>query len=262
MNLQLVRTFHLGVNVMTDLTVKENTELAEASMDSWGTDQDVTSQDVMISKIKCMQASSPEVKDRANEAQIGEFRDSVTGELFGNIDDGFDVIPFHLVKLWTVRKKIGDKFEYAYTTAITRENQHWKWEEHREDGVYRNEYTFLAYVLLPSEVEGGLPTPRTITFKRTSVKAGKKLFTRMFVQNKQMNKSPGHFVMTVSGKETAKDGNSWIILDVNTSRESTEAEVAEGFKMFQALKASDVKHEADDVAQADNSKYASPNMEF
>lgn len=244
----------------TEVAKKENTELTTANdMSGWGQEQEIGSKDFMISKILAMQGMSKFVTSR--KAQIGEFRDSSTGELLGNIDEGLEIIPFHVDRLWVVQKQVNGKFEYSHVEPITAQNENRQWEEKGPHGTVRNIWTYTFYVVLPQDVEVGVPKPYTISFRSTSVKAGKKLMTQMFVTNKQMGKTPAHFVMKVNGVVKDNDKGTFVVLDAARGREATAEELTCAFELYKTVKAGGVKadHKDEDVSP---SNFVQDNAEF
>lgn len=247
-----------------EVTKTETTDVVVSEeMAAWGADQDISSQDVMISKILPMQGSSKLIGE--GKAMFGEYRDSVTEELLGSIKEPVEFIPFHCEKFWIVNKKESNenRFKYAYREPITRENENRSWTEKIGDVEYKYEYTFMFYVIFPKDVEDGIPTPRTIQFKSTSVRGGKKLFTQMFVRNKQMKLTPASFVMSLLGKKMSNSDNTWISLDVETSRKSTQPEMMAAFELFNAVKGGEQKVDHSDIEKTSQGKgYEAKDLDF
>lgn len=216
----------------------------DAELAAWGA-QDVSSQDIMISKILPMQGMSKLVMDR--KAQLGEYRDSVTGELLGNIDEPLEFVPFHVEKTWLVHKEINGKLVFQGMEDITKQNQDRKWEMLVDGVKHRFDWNYTYYVLLPKDIEAGMPTPYILSFRRTSVRAGKKLFTQMFVRNPQMKKSPAAFVINLNGKLTENDKGTFVTLDVDSGRESTIPEQQAALDMFKIVTAGGAKVDQGDL---------------
>lgn len=229
-----------------------------AEMDAWGSEQEVSSKDVLISKILPMQGLSKLVA--ARQAQFGEYRDSVTGDLLGSIDEPVPFIPFHCEKFWIVTKKEGDKFTFQGREELTRVNENRQWEEVTPEGTFRYDYTFLFYVIFPKDVEEGIPTPYTLQFNRTSVRGGKKLFTQMFIRNKQMSKTPASFVMNLEGSMKENDKGTFVVNDVSVNREATTEEVMAALELYKAVKGGEKKVDHSDMEVKTEEK--KENVEF
>jgi len=249
---------------MTKKEITKTTEQAVAPtiatpshLEAWGT-QEISAKDLMIPKILPMQGMSKLVLNR--KAQLGEFRDSLSGELLGSIDTPLEIIPFHVERLWVINEKINGKWEYARTEAVTPSNEGRAWEE----GNFRYTWTYSFYVLIASKVAEGIPFPYVINFRSTSVKGGKKLFNRMFVYNRQLNKAPNCEAFMLSGKLDTNDKGTYVVLDVYPSRPSNEVEQRESFNMFKMIKAGKAKvdHSEDAQVTSTPNNHASENVEF
>lgn len=244
-----------------DLVETGGNAVAVATMDSWGQEQEISTRDIMISKILPMQGMSKMVTER--KAQIGEYRDSVTGELLGTIDESMEFIPFHVEKLWIVQKEVNGKMEYQGMEPITRENEDRQWEMVIEGIKHRYDWNYLYYVLLPKDVAAGTPTPYIVSFRRTSVRGGKKLFTQMFVRNRQMGKTPASMVINLEGRQQSNDKGTFIVLDISVGRETKEDELKAAFELYKLVQAGSAKVDHSDVVMpVHNKKYASDNTEF
>jgi hypothetical protein len=215
---------------MKEVTVKQETSLTIPSVDAWGT-PDIGAQDILIPKILLMQGLSQFVADGA--AQIGDFRDSVSGALLGNLSTPIQFLPVHIDKTWVLSKKIGDRFKYQTMMPVTRDNENMEWEYTDNEGVLcRRDYTMTCYCLLPSDVKEGLPMPYTISFRRTSMRAGKKLFTQMYIRNKQAGKVPPASVMELSAKREKNDQGTYMVLDIAPVRASSNEEIHACFELY------------------------------
>ena len=244
-----------------EVTKKEETALStDVEMGEWGSEQEISSQDVMISKILPMQGSSKLIGE--GKAMFGEYRDSVTGDLIGKYDTPLEFIPFHCEKFWIVSKEDGTRFKYSHREPITRQNEGREWIEEIDGVKQKNEYTMMFYVLLPKDIEKGIATPYTMQFKSTSIKGGKNLFTQMFVRNKQMKKTPASFVMNLLGSKKQKDDNTWIVLDVAVNRETKQEELAAAFDLFKAVKGGDAKVDHSDFDKPAEKSAPKKDMEF
>lgn len=218
-----------------ELAKRESTEVAETTLDAWGNDVHISSKDILISKILPMQGPSKLVAER--KAQMGEYRDSVTEELLGSIDKPLEFIPVHVEKFWIVSKEINGKLEYQTMEPMTRENEDRQWEVTIDGVRHRNDYNYRYYVLFPKDVAAGNPIPYILQFRRTSVKGGKKLFTQMFIRNRQVGKVPPAYVMNLTGQMTTNDLGTFVTIDVAVNRESTKKEIAAAFEIKKAISA-------------------------
>lgn len=232
---------------MKEMTQKQETSLTVPSVDAWGAPE-IGAQDILIPKILLMQGLSVFVAE--GTAQIGEFRDSVSGALLGNLSTPIQFLPVHIDKTWVLSKKIGDRFKYQTMIPVTRDNESMEWEYTDEEGVLcRRDYTMTCYCLLPSDVKEGLPMPYTISFRRTSMRAGKKLFTQMYIRNKQAGKVPPAYVMELSAKREKNDQGTYMVLDVAPVRDSSNEEISACFELYKTIQGGSVRVDHSDVEQ-------------
>lgn len=221
---------------------KENALSAEiGSMDAWGP-ANISAQDMVIPKILPLHYMSEKVKEKKGE--YGEFRDTLSNKLFGDLNNSFEVIPFKLEKKWiefdmVPQKGGGSKREYKGTVPIidnpTQEGFNDDLPLRDEDGKVERDRVMDFYVLIPEEVANGGATPYVLSFRRTSLKAGKNLATQMFVRNAAANKIPPATVMSIGGIDTENDAGSFVVQTVEPSRPSTDEEMQQAFKWFKII---------------------------
>lgn len=232
----------------------------EQLVNEWGVPT-LPSQDMVIPKILPQQGLSKFVVER--KAMIGEFRDSLTGKLVGSIDKPFEMIPFFLKKSWDIKHQQADgQYKYARNEAIVEnpvdkaynDNLTWEGEEKDADGkvvkvmrVRRMDF----FVLLPEEIKTGAAMPYVLSFKSTSLKEGKKLFTSMYVRNAKAGIPPAAFAFQVGGKMVTNDKGSFVVIDSTQGRQSTKAELDECLNWLKLLKKSNVKVDSSDVEEVE-----------
>lgn len=245
-------------------TKKDNVpEALSANLDAWGDSNEMTAEDLVIPKILTMQATSKFAKDRKHPANIGDFVNSLTGVVLGNMDTALELIPFHVHKVWELlvdRSKSG-KFEWAGFEDYNKLTMSAPRQYHDNDGnpAVRN-LVYHIYVLRPSEVKDGSAMPYIVSIKRTSSKAAKKLMTQMYVTNRNQGKVPPAKVVGLTGEEVSNDQNSWIINDLNTVRDSTNEEIAAAFEWMQLVKRGEAR--IDTSSETDDKNFTSDNVEF
>lgn len=242
-----------------ELQTQESKDIAAAALAAgWG-DQELSSQDVLISKLLPMQGLSKLVTER--KAQMGEYRDSVTTELLGSVDAPLEFVPCHVERLWVNKKEVNGKFEFDSMEPVTRENENRGWESIADGVNFRHVYTYLFYVLLPKDIEAGTPKPYTLSFSSTSVKGGKKLMTQMFVSNKQMGLTPASMVMNLDGRIEQNDKGTFVVLDVSSSRKSTNDEVMAALEIYKMVNTGEAKVDHSDITSR-NTDNGTREMEF
>lgn len=223
-----------------ELATKTNTlpVAADQHLDEWGPPPQVSQKDTIVSKIHLMQGLSKKVV--ARQAQIGELRDSVTNELYGDIQTPMEFIPFHMQNTWIESEWVADangrsgSFEYKRTIPVTPENDNLPYES--EDGTTKRTRTMNFFVLLPGEVAAGTEIPRIMSFAVTSRRGGQKLATQMFVTNRVQNKAPAAMVMKLSVTLDSNDKGTFAVKDCEPSRPASQAELDSALKWFRVVK--------------------------
>lgn len=209
--------------------------VTEEMMGAWGTPQ-VSSQDIIIPKILCMQGLSQLVSDE--KAKMGDLVDNMTNEVIGNCKDKpIEFIPFHMEKILIVSKKVGNDFEFERIEAVTPENENKPYEEQVGGELFKNEFAMNFYVLRPEDKS----IPYIISFKGSSRKAGKILSTQMFVRNAAAGKIPPAYVMQLSGTKTKNDKGTFYVLETKSVRESSQEEIQSAFQWYKTVNAGGVK---------------------
>lgn len=227
---------------------KTQTNLASlTNMEAWGP-ANITAKDMVIPKILAQQFMSEKVKNE--EAKYGEMRDTLSNNKFGDLETPFEVVPFLLQKKWIEfdlipQKGGGVKREFKNIVMI-QDNP--GLPGFNDDLPLRDEEAKLErdrvmdfFVLIPEEVKKGEALPYVLSFRRTSLKAGQKMATQMFVRNAAAGKIPPATAMEVSMKSKENDDGEFVVLDVIPKRESTPEEVEAAFKWFKIIKAGGAK---------------------
>jgi hypothetical protein len=232
---------------------KEKKEIAEPvsefaiPMDEEG----ISTNDILIPKITLMQAMSQLVAE--GEASVGEFRDTVDHEKFGDYKTPFEIIPFYITRKWveydvsTTKKGIDLSFR-AIVPIITNPASP-KYNDSlpytSDDGLISRVRVQDLYCILPDEVELGTAFPYVIPFQKTSAKAGKKAYTQMYIRNGE--KGASYCTLDVSAKATTNDKGTFGVLDVKAKRKSTEAELKEAYKWYKIVSSGRTKVDESDI---------------
>lgn len=237
---------------MSKKVAKKQSNLPAEMMDpnAWG-DPGISSEDVVIPKIIPMQAMSPQVMD--GEAKFGELRESLENRLMGGPNSPLEVIPFHLKKQWLVFSTSGNKREFIEAFPVRADNENLSWEDVDENGdPIRRIKSFDFYVLLPEEVKSGDALPYVISFRSSSMRAGRTLATIMYMKNKRAKLPPPGVVVEIAPRTEKNDLGTFIVLDVHTKRKSENDEIAEAFNWYKMVlegkaKEDEADHQAHDV---------------
>jgi hypothetical protein len=225
-------------------------------LSAWGEMQTVTAKDVIIPKILPQQHMSEKVKGKLSE--YGEFRDTVANRKFGDLETPFEVIPFYMVKTWyefdIVTNKAGArKREFSRVIPIqdnaTKPGYNDDLPYTDEGGKVERDRVMDFYVLIPSEVAAGVSMPYVLSFRRTSLKAGQKIASQMFMTNLRAGKVPAAVSMLISGKDVSNDDGSFVVVDALPNRESTAEEIRECLNWLKMIRAGQTKVDDSDIKE-------------
>lgn len=214
-----------------ELTVKPDGHalaVAQASeMDEWG-GSPISAKDLVIPRIDLMNGLSKQVTE--GNAAFGEFRDSLTNRKLGDLKTPFEIVPFMMRKFWVdYEKPLQGKKIYLRQYPVTPQNEDQKYErkERNEAGreyIVSSDYVLQFFVLLAADVKEGSDIPYLVTFRRTSLKEGKKLATQMYVTNRGGSIPPAGKVVSLRSRKESNAENSWavpeVLLDADHARMS------------------------------------------
>lgn len=223
-------------------------------LDAWGGGQTVTARDIIIPKILPQQYMSEKVQNKQSE--YGEFRDTVANRKFGDLKTPFEVIPFYMTKTWyeysIITNKAGArKREFSSVVPIqdnpSRPGYNDDLPYADADGKVERDRVMDFYVLLPDEVAAGTSLPYVLSFRRTSLKAGQKIASQMFMANYRANKVPAAVTMLISGMDKSNDDGSFVVMDAVPKRESTDAEIKECLNWLKMIRSGLTKVDDSDM---------------
>lgn len=248
-----------------DLTVKEKNELALQEMNEsnlWG-NGGLTSKDIVIPRINVMQPMSEKVT--AGKAAFGEIRDSLNNTLLGGFEQpSVEFVPFLMEKTFVVFDNSDPEDKtYLRIEPITPDNEDAKYEDEEKDdngdirkiSRYR---TMTFYVLLTSELKLGAAVPYIIAFSKTSLMAGKKLTTQMYVKNINSGKNPAGMMAGLKCERMSQEKKTWAVLDVEVTKETPVEWQEEAFKWLKTIKEGKAKVHAEAFSDEAQEKTVSP----
>ena len=243
----------------TAVATKASTEVSLATnLDAWG-GEPLSARDVIIPKILAMQGLSDLVTE--GKARFGEFVDSVTHEVLGSIEKPIEFVPFHMEKVWIISsRKVGtDKFEFDKYEAVTPANENaYPLTEIIGDTEMKYEYAMQFYVLLPSDPS----MPKVITFKSTSGRTGKVLFTQMFVRNRAAGLIPPAYIMELGGKKEKNDKGTFVVMEVKPKGKTSEALLADCLTWLNVIKQGKTQVAPERSSPSAEANYADENVKF
>lgn len=215
-------------------TAQESVPAVSQNLDAWG-QSEISQQDIVIPKILCMQGLSDLVAD--GKAKMGDFVESLSGDVIGSIDEPIEFVPFHMEKIYIIskREKGASRFEFDRIEKV--EGQEYPFEDEVGDIQFKYEYCLQFYALRP----GDTTLPVVLSFKSTSLKAGKVLATQMYVRNRAAGLVPPAYTMKLSGRKEKNDQGTYIVMDVKQAGKTSEDMVNECLNWFQTIQAGKAK---------------------
>lgn len=234
---------------MNEVAVKETNAVAVANLNEWGVPV-VSAQDMVIPKILPMQGLSDLVTER--KANIGEFRDSISGALLGSIDKPVEVIPFYLQKAWDIMEESNGNYKWARTVplidnpAAVGYNDNWAWEGEENGVKIKRVRRMNFFVMVRSQIAEGA-MPYVLSFKSTSLKEGKKLFTEMYVRNVRAGMPPAAFSFDLGGRMEKNDKGTFVVPTMTRKDKSTQGELIECLNWIKTINGGAVRVDESDV---------------
>jgi hypothetical protein len=225
-----------------------------AALDAWGDTPKLNTNDIIIAKILPMQGLSQLVSD--GKAMMGEFRDSLTGTKLGSIAEPFEVLPFHVEKYWDIMEEDGSgNYKWVKSEplvedpAIAGYNDNLPWNDEVNGAKIKRVRRMNFYVMLPSEIEQGSDIPYILSFKSTSYREGKKVYTQMYMRNRRASLPPPGFLFKIAGVKQKNDKGTFIVPTVELSRRATEQEITSCLAWYKLVKKGTVKVDDSDMQE-------------
>lgn len=168
--------------VVTVETAKDvmATELNNAD---WGS-VDVGSDDLVLPKLLLMQGLSEMVTQ--GNAKMGDIINSLTNTVVADEKKPLRILPLFCRKSWVIEKYDGSKFQFE--KIIPDIGEKLPFNEEINGVKYKNSHQYEFFVLTEDR-----SIPHILSFRGTSHKAGKQLFTQMYVMNKALGKNPSAY---------------------------------------------------------------------
>jgi hypothetical protein len=253
----------------TTATVKQTktlTEVPKATMpavpeSSWGS-EGLSNSDILVPKLLVMQGLSDLVAE--GKANVGQIRESINGELLGGMvkpkeQTAVEVVAFSSFKTWVIFEKKNGKDEYVKTVPMTPENEGWLIDEVIGGVQVRRDKCLNFYVLLASELKAGTAFPYLVSFRRTSMRAGKKLAT-MAAKLRVFKKPLAAKIINLGVLAEENDKGKYFVFDVTQGRSTTTDELAAAHQWYEALKTTNVKVDDSDLKKPE-ATYTAPDAD-
>ena len=225
---------------MSNAMTKSDAGLPAVASGSWGS-EGLDNKDLLIPKLLLMQGLSELVAE--GKAAMGDFVNSVTGEVLGNKTKPVEVIPICTFKTWVISEKLGDKFEYKEVVPWTTDNDAWKLEEMVNGVLLRRDRVLNYYVLLASEATRADCIPYLTSFRRTSYMAGRKIANH-FGKCAMLDVPPASKTLKLTSNFEKNDLGNFYVYGVDEGRKTTDQELSKAYTWWKTL--SQNKHKVDD----------------
>ena len=225
-------------------TTSQEAELAAltGNIDSFGQEQ--SAQDIVMPKLLVMQPGSKLVTDGI--AKFGEFRNSLTHDLLGSIENELEVVPITIQKTFTISKKLDGRWQYFGIEPVAYASEQRPYEEIIDGVETKNELTYNLYCLIGDDA-----LPYCVSLKGMSSRAGKSAFTHMYVTNYQLKKIlPFTHRLILSGKKTQNDKGTFVTLSIRPTVEAEMEEKIAAANWCKVLQEQEVKTDDSDVRPA------------
>lgn len=234
--------------------------VASENPNAWGA-APVSAQDIIIPRILLMQPMSEAVTE--GDAAFGDMVESLSNEKVGDLKTPLEVVPFLMRKIFveydvTNGTDMKNK-KFLRVTPITPQNENLPYnDEETRDGkrmLIMRDYVREFYVLRVDELKLGATIPYTISFRRSSAQAGKKLATQMYVKNLNAGKTPASVTVMLTVNKTTNDQGTFGTFDIAPNAPTDIKYIAEAFKWLQLVnqgsaKVADESYAADDGVTA------------
>lgn len=238
-----------------EVTKKEETALAPAEQASFVNDLDAS--DIIIPKVLLMQAISQLVEQ--DKAKQGDFVHSLDEVVVGSKESS--PVEFIVLGMFKTLQTFENN-NYIKTEALTPENSSLPWEEVSAGIKINRTKTMNYYVIRPDDVENMTVFPMVLTFKRTSLKGGKKLATKLMILHEFGAASYAKTFNLVAKSEEGEKGK-YYVMDVIDGRKSTDVEISQAVKWSERLKTDNVQvHETEDEAKTTGAPVDNSDIPF
>lgn len=247
--------------------VAANVPAVQSAEAAWGMEE-INAGDIIMPKLLLMQGLSKLVT--AGEANQGEIANSLTKEVLGGINNiknktcvDVEIVCFKAFKTWLEFDKVEGEWVYRKQYPMDASNVDLSQEETVNGVEIRRDRCLNYYVLLPKEIASGSALPYVVSFRRTSMQAGKKIasattrWKALGAANAICHKT---FMLTVIQK-TKDDKNYWAY-DVSEGNPVNAEAQAECKKWFTALQKMSVKIDDSDLKDTDPVDAASGPAEY
>jgi hypothetical protein len=218
-----------------ELKVAETNEVALTTGD-WG-NVEVSANDLVIQRLALMQGQSDLVTD--GKAVLADIVNLATQAKVGGKDKDALLLPFYATKHWVTSVKKGSRYEFK--SMCEDKGQVLPFE----DGDIKNERQYTFFFLTEE-----LSMPVVASFRSTSHKIGKALFSQMYITNIQAKQTPASYWIKLSSVVDKNDKGTFAVYSFKLDKKSSNEELKKCLEWIGTIKTSkaQVQEERHDVA--------------
>jgi hypothetical protein len=176
----------------------------------------ISGQDLIIPKLLLMQGTSEYVGD--DKAKLGDIVNSQTLEVVGSFTTSMQIIPLKMYKTWRIYDMSEGQPNFIRQVPVTAANEKLAWEDIEEGKPIRRDMCMNFFVLLDKELKANEAFPCVISFKRTSMQAGKQLATHLF-KMAALGRPPYVQSLILSTAKRKTETNSYAIFEIGKGTE-------------------------------------------
>jgi hypothetical protein len=232
------------VEIKNEVLVPQQNSPVTASVAEMG----MTGRDIEIPRILLMQGTSELVG--ADEMSVGDLVSSADNTILAGIEKPLEIVPVGFYKTIRVMDMSGGTPKFKRLEPWTEAGEALPWEMSEGDIPVRRYLTFNFYVLLKEEIEAGIAFPYILSFKSSSLKAGRQLATHIFKRS-TFGKSMYSQSVPITVRKEKKGTNFYAVMSVGRGTDLRPSEQEEAKKYAEMLKVFSGKvHEDQDEVEA------------
>ncbi|MBK8455633.1 MAG: hypothetical protein IPL34_20345 [Thiofilum sp.] len=198
----------------------------------------ITATDIVLPRLLLTQPMSPYLSDGSTGDTVVRTGDIVTNDSYvvvGGVDKPVEVVAFKLWKVWNEYHMVSGEKEYVTSYPVTAMNARQRYQEIMADGTEVIRDFVMNYFVVERSKLGFVATPSLVSFKRTSINAGKAIAT-MLQSSMVFGKAPWSKSIKLSSS-IIKDGNrTYAVLVAKPGTNLTDEEMAAANKMYGIVK--------------------------